>query len=132
MKQRKIAISLAVVGAIAAPFVFETYKFRPIVHVFTPLTVQQKDEFTDYVAKLNYCKEFLAMPWDSSNFPAEGYECIKRRELLRNGGQSDWQYSALQYWTWNVGTSAAVFGVIFGLAYLLPALARRYWRWLNT
>jgi hypothetical protein len=36
MKQEKIAISLAVVGALAAPFVFQTYKAQPITKVWTP------------------------------------------------------------------------------------------------
>jgi hypothetical protein len=32
----------------------------------------------------------------------------------------------------NLAVSVAAFGIIFGLTHLLPAVARRYWRWLNT
>ena len=40
----KDRISLAVVGATAAPFVFHTYKKFPVVlNVWSPLTVEEKD-----------------------------------------------------------------------------------------
>jgi hypothetical protein len=38
VKQRKIAISLAVIGAVAAPFAFHTYKARPMSRAFIPMT----------------------------------------------------------------------------------------------
>ena len=36
------------------------------------------------------------------------------------------------YLLMNAAVAVASFGIIFGLTYLLPAVARRYWRWLNT
>jgi hypothetical protein len=32
----------------------------------------------------------------------------------------------------NAVAATAGFVIIYGLTFLLPALARRYWRWLNT
>jgi hypothetical protein len=41
-RQWKIALSLAIVGALAAPFLFRTYKARPIHSVWVPLTAREK------------------------------------------------------------------------------------------
>jgi flagellar biosynthesis/type III secretory pathway M-ring protein FliF/YscJ len=41
-KQRKIAVSLAVIGAIAAPLVFHTYQERPMTHALVPMTANEK------------------------------------------------------------------------------------------
>jgi hypothetical protein len=43
LRQWKIALSLAVVGALAAPFAFGTYKARPTYSVRVPLTAQEKE-----------------------------------------------------------------------------------------
>jgi hypothetical protein len=64
MKQRKIAISLAVVGAIVAPLVFRTYKASPSVSGFLPLTVERREEITAYLARLKNCEEFETIPMD--------------------------------------------------------------------
>jgi hypothetical protein len=36
------------------------------------------------------------------------------------------------YLALNAAVAIVAFVLIFGLTYLLPALVRRYWRWLNT
>jgi hypothetical protein len=41
-RQWKIALSLAIVGALAAPFVFRTYKARPTYSVWVPLSAREK------------------------------------------------------------------------------------------
>ena len=130
MKQRKIAISLALVAAIAAPFVFRTYRANPQVLVLEPLTPQQKENFTAFVARLNNCSELEKIPMD--RLPPEADECFERKALLTHGGDYKEQFSIPRYLAWNLGAGAAAFGLIFGMTYLLPALARRYWRWLNT
>jgi hypothetical protein len=138
VKQWKIAISLAVVGAIAAPFVFHTYEADVTgyyVGVIGPLTAQHKEDLTAYVRKLNNCKVFETTPRDDP----ERITCYGALAELDHGGDFHWEFSVPRYLAWNVGTSAAAFAVVFGLAYLLPAvarllsaIARRYWRWLNT
>jgi len=44
MKQWKVAISLAILGAIAAPFVTHTVRMRPTTETWIPLTQDEKDE----------------------------------------------------------------------------------------
>jgi hypothetical protein len=41
-------------------------------------------------------------------------------------------HSILMYLAINAVAATAGFVIIYGLTFLLPALARRYWRWLNT
>ena len=56
MNQRKLAISLAVIGAIAAPFAFRTYKMRPVSEMFVPYTAQQKERVAAYFKEVNNCQ----------------------------------------------------------------------------
>jgi hypothetical protein len=136
-KQRKIAISLAVVGAAAAPFVSGTFKMEPTDLVLEPLTAEQRADITAYLTKLNNCREFETMPIGS--IPDVGMRCFDRQADLKNGGVYDERFATGKYVAWNVGAVVAAFAIVFGLAYVLPpltylflALARRYWRWLNT
>jgi hypothetical protein len=129
VRQWKIAISLAIVGAIAAPLVFGTYEAEPYVGGFQPLTVEQREDISAYLAKLNNCREFETMPLGS--IPDEGMRCFNQQGLLRNGQYYSY-FSAPRYLALNVAAAGAGFVSIFGLAMLLPALIRRYWRWLKT
>ena len=56
-RQWKIALSLAVVGALAAPFAFGTYKARPVSAVWVPLTAHDKEQRANYL-DTNDCKSF--------------------------------------------------------------------------
>ena len=51
------ALSLAVVGALAAPFTFGTYKARPVSSVWVPLTAHDKEQRANYL-DTNDCKSF--------------------------------------------------------------------------
>src|SRR5262249_34530942 len=53
MNQRKLAISLAVIGAIAAPFAFRIYKMRPVSEMFVPYTAQEKERVAAYFKEVN-------------------------------------------------------------------------------
>lgn len=129
MRQWKIAVSLAVVGAIAAPLIFHTYKARPQVHGFLPLTAERKKEITAYLARLNNCRDFETIPMDK--LPPEADDCFKMRGLLRNGEYYS-HLSVPKYLALNAAVAIAGFIAIFGLAMAVPALIRRYWNWLNA
>jgi hypothetical protein len=118
MKQRKIAISLAVIGAIAAPFVTGAWKMTP--KSFTPLSAEREKKLTAYIEKTKNCATA------EDQFYCENWP----RKALRDGGE--FEFSEPKYLALNLATALAGFVVIFGLAYLLPAIGRRYWRWLNT
>jgi hypothetical protein len=130
MRQWKIALSLAIVGAIATPLVFRTYKAQPQVDVFLPLTAAQREDITAYLARLNNCRELETIPMDK--LPPEADDCFYRREeLLRNGDYYS-HFSAPKYLALNVAAAVAGFVSIFGLAIVVPALIKRYWKWLNA
>jgi hypothetical protein len=60
MRQRKIAISLAVIGAIAAPFVFRTYKMDPVLWRVVPFTTEGKEKAAAWVA--DHCEGITEEP----------------------------------------------------------------------
>jgi hypothetical protein len=130
MKQRKIAISLAVVGGIAAPFILGTYKenFAP-EYVAKPMTAEEKERIAADFKKDDYCQGG-SLPLVLCDFSRKRFE---RGEVLHLHSRMP-KYLAL-----NAAAMAAGFVVLFGLTFLLPAaasacrsVARRYWRWLNT
>ena len=130
MKQRKIAISLAVIGAIAAPFVFHTYKAQPTGNVWKPLTAEDKVEQGAWVKSTNNCQTFEGGITATDATAVRG--CRYWQKTLEEGGRYGPGPSAPLYLALNAAVAAVAFAVIFALTYLLPALARRYWRWLNT
>ena len=133
MRQWKIALSLALVGAIASPFALRTYKMPlPSVERWVSLAEEDEEEFrTDLVATMKRTNDCLAIdpakdPWLTSS------ECYSRKQILENGGFNGRRRSMPIYLTMNAAAAILAFGAIFGLTYLLPALIRRYWRWLHT
>jgi hypothetical protein len=118
VKQWKIAISLAIAAAIAAPFVFGTWN-EPL-SIVVPLTEDERERYANFVD--NDCQKL------SENDSAA---CWLMTERLRQGGIAK-EVSLTQYWAENAAAVLAAFVSVFGLTFLLPALVRRYWRWLNT
>ena len=60
MRQWKIALSLAVVGGLAAPFVFRTYNAQPpFVSTWIPITEEVKAGVIAYMKKTNNCQELV-------------------------------------------------------------------------
>jgi hypothetical protein len=58
--------------------------------------------------------------------------CRFNQKAYADGGVYGPRPSVLLYALLNAGVSVAAFGIIYALTFLLPAVARRYWRWLNT
>ena|SRR6476469_1038085 len=129
MRQWKVALSFAIVGAAAAPFAFGTYYAEPLKSGFAPLTAAQRADVTAYLAKFNNCRELEAIPMDK--LPREADECFRQRGLLQQGEYYSY-FSTPKHLAMNAAAAVAGFVVIFGLAMLLPVLARRYWRWLRA
>jgi hypothetical protein len=53
------------------------------------------------------------------------------KDLLKNGEYYSY-FSAPKYLALNGAAAVAGFVIVFGLAMVVPALIRRYWRWLST
>jgi hypothetical protein len=154
LRRWKIALSLAVVGALAAPFAFRTYKAHPTVWV--PLTAKDKEERANYL-DTDDCESFEDHFFDQ-RYERSDCDMLKREGLstlnfkirlgeeLATGERDTFHTDLPKYWMVNVGTAAATAVSLFGLAYLIPMLirgvaflargiaflARRYWRWLNA
>jgi hypothetical protein len=145
-RQWKIALSLAVVGALAAPFAFGTYKERIVSPVWVvPLTAKDKEERAYYLKTNDCIASFDAFTDERSNCTyfalrneAEIFEGRVKEELER-GRRLGWQPDPVGYLAVNIAAAALTAGILIVLAYLIPLLirgvaflARRYWRWLST
>ena len=58
VRRWKIAILVAVVGAIAAPFVFGTWKMPTTSETWVPLTADQKAKLDIYMQNTENCRTF--------------------------------------------------------------------------
>jgi hypothetical protein len=96
VKQRKIAISLAVVGAIAAPFVLHTYKMDPKWRTWTPLTAADIQQ-----TKLN-----IARLCSTAEYPSA---CQTERKFLDEGGYYAPRPSVVLYLLLNMAVAVAGF-----------------------
>jgi hypothetical protein len=56
MKQWKVAISLAILGAIAAPFVTHTVRMRPTTETWIPLTQDEKERISAEMSETSNCR----------------------------------------------------------------------------
>ncbi|MBR0705403.1 hypothetical protein [Bradyrhizobium liaoningense] len=128
---RKIALSLAVLGALAAPFAFGTYKARPTYSVWVPLTAQQKENLADRFEGSDPCRREI----DALN----KIVCNRLREQYQQGGDYEYYPDLPKYLALNGGMAAAAFAGVFVLSLLFPMVIRgfafsfrRYWKWLNA
>jgi hypothetical protein len=151
MKQRKLAISLGIVGAIAAPFILGTSKMRPTWETWVPMTAEENASIAEYLKETNNCQVLsdrvarLVARLRELNADAaqitdallrnsdslEETDCHLKLDKLNKGGQFETRFDPVRYLAFNAASVAGGFGIIYGLTFLLPALARRYWDWLN-
>jgi hypothetical protein len=132
LRQWKIALSLAVVGALAAPFAFCTYKVHPTYSVWVPLSAQEKVDLAISLKNSNNCQR------QTHNVTLD-FECYQEKRKLGLGGDYEYYPDELKYLAINLGAAALAFASIFGLTFLVPMLirgvalmAQRYWKWLNA
>jgi hypothetical protein len=127
-RQWKIALSLAIVGGLATPFVFGTYKVRPpSLQTWLPLTEEGKANVIAFMKRTNNCEDFVGR---GDDYALES--CRYEQKALKEGGVYGPRPSLLLYLAINAAAAILAFGAIFGLTFLLPALLRRYWKWLNA
>jgi hypothetical protein len=135
MRQYKIALSLAIVGAAAAPFIFGSYEmnFQPS-SVVVPLTTEEKEQMAAKLKSNNYCQEQRDRLTKSHDFSdtLPVVACELEAKTLESGETIHSYSRAPKYLAINAAVVVVSFALIFGLTYFLPALARRYWKWLNA
>jgi hypothetical protein len=120
VKLWKVAISLATVGALVAPFVVGTWKARPTKWV--PVTEERRQEIEN---SLNSCKD--------EGTKSDRWVCeYLTTEWLKKGGEYGNSPDPFKYWVINLGAALIALVGIFGLAMVIPRIALRYWRWLRT
>lgn len=67
------------VGALAAPFIFRTYKARPTYSAWVPLTAQEKENLARSLKNSNYCKGEISVVVD--------FICYHDKEKYELGGE---------------------------------------------
>jgi hypothetical protein len=136
-RQWKIALSLAVLGALVAPFVFRTYKARPTSGVMLPLTPEQKVEWADEVEGYRNSR-VCERSGERAEIDCHAQHVYER--LLERGYVGPvYRFDIFKFLTINIAAAAAGFASVFALAFLIPALirgfaslVRSYWKWLNA
>jgi hypothetical protein len=141
MKQWKLALSLAMVAAVAAPFVTRTFRADPRTAIWVPLTPEQKIQFARIVEQTNNCRApNLIEEKDKDIFDVDPeLSCAYRLNALKEGGVREFRFSTSEYLAMNSVVTLGAFVVVFGLVMVIPAVFRagrkvgqRYWHWLNT
>jgi hypothetical protein len=130
MKQRKIAMTLAFVGALASPFVFGTLKLRPVSQTWSPWTAEVKANIATEMERTNNCREPQGrgkpLSGDQNQRDHDQFVCNWLQERLNEGGSSSTYKSIPKFLALNALTVLAAFALIFGLSHLLLALVRRH------
>jgi hypothetical protein len=130
-RSRKIALSFAIVGALASPFAFGTYKARPTYSVWVSLTPEQMANRSAYL-RSNDCRI-------GTDDVITRIVCDRVREEYELGGNYEYYPDLPRYLMLNGGVTIAMFAGVFVLALLVPMLVRsfthllrRYLQWLNA
>ena len=133
MKHWKIAISLAVLGAIAA-FITRTVKMEPTTESWVALTQDEKERISAEMSKTSNCrtlseqfdakKSMGAKPSVDDFMDAISQESICRDQLqsLELGGHAESHPSILKYAALNLASALAGFGIVFGAAIVILSL----------
>ncbi|MBI3699020.1 MAG: hypothetical protein HY242_01060 [Afipia sp.] len=132
-RTRKIALSVAVLTALAAPFVTKIYKTHPTYGIWTPLNAEEQRELTAYLNKNDWCRTY-----NSASFAAK-YFCESEKQRLLDQGNYQYYFDNAKYF----GAIVSVMGGIFVITYFFILLGtavfrvavnlfRRYWSWLNA
>ena len=132
MRRWKVAISLAIVGAVAAPLILGTLNKMPVSEYWVPLTEKRRQEIESYLKETDYCKKLV-------EFNAQ-FECeYGDMKSLEEGGGWTIYNDLVKYSAINLAVAIAVFAGIFASAMVIPsivsgatAIVLRYWRWLKT
>ena len=136
MKPWKIALILAILGAIVTPFVTQTVRMRPTTETWIPLTEDEKERISGEMSKTSNCRtiseEFNAKKNTGIKPSVEDFMDVTSRDSicrdqlrrLELGGSAESHRSLFKYVVFNLASALAGFGIVFGAAMII----QRYWR----
>ena len=133
MKRWKVALSLAVVAAIAVPVLAGTWQLDPGRWV---KDTESDNTFIGDRLRLTNCPGYRDDE-DKDEWIRWAACQIDRDRLEKrwvNGG--DWdpppERVTSKHVVKNLAVAASAFGLMFALVMVPPVIARRYWQWLQT
>ena len=139
MKPWKLALSLAILGAIVAPFVTQTVRMRPTTETWIPLTQDEKERISAEMSKTSNCraisedfdvKKTMGIKPTVEDFMdviSRDSTCRDQLKSLELGGYVESHPSLFKYVVFNLASALAGFGIGFGAAMVIQR-----WRRHNT
>ena len=135
----KIAVGLAIVAAMAAPFAFGTWQPQANAQNWIALTPELRTNILARLESSKNCRYFetqveardvLGLKVDASDI-LDAIQCHREQDALRDGGEMQAIFSLPRYLAVNSAVSLAGTLAMLGLAIVIPALLRRYRRRLG-
>ena len=124
MRRWKLALSLAVVAALAVPALAGTWRLAP--GKWIDLTASQKRRISKLVEQTNDCTTFV------DDDEIERISCrVSQRQLADGGVLYPPERITPKYIATNVFTAATAFALTFAVVMFGPLIGRRYLAWLR-
>lgn len=136
MRPSRTALGLAIMVAIAAPFVAGTSEPRANAQSWVALSAAQRAEIAAKLDSSKNCRYFetqveardvLGLKVDSKDID-DAMACHRDQDALHDGGEMRPGFSLPRYLAVNAAVAIASALGVLGLAMMLPALFRRYAR----
>ena len=132
MRPSRMAVRLAIMVAITAPFVAGTSEPRANAQVWVVLTAGQRAEIAAKLESSKNCRYFetqveardvLGLKVDSKDID-DAMACHRDQDALRDGGEMRPGFSLPRYLAVNAAVAIASALAVLTLAFALPALLR--------
>src|SRR4029434_2621968 len=131
VKQWKVALSLAILAAIAPPFVTHTVRMRSTTETWIPLTQDEKERISAELSKTSNCRT-LSEQFDAKKNMGikpsveDFMDVISRDSICRDqlkslelGAYVESHPSILKFAAFNLASALAGFGIVFGAAMVI-------------
>lgn len=137
MRPSRTAVGLAIMVAVAAPFVAGTSDPRTNAQSWVALTAEQRAEIAAKLDSSKNCRYFetqveardvLGLKVDSKDID-DALQCHRDQDALRDGGEMRPGFSLPRYLAVNAAVAIASALAVLLLAMMVPALFRRYARY---
>jgi hypothetical protein len=136
MRPSRTALGLAIIVALAAPFVAGTSQPGANAQTWIALTARQRTEIVAKLDSSKNCRYFetqveardvLGLNVDTKDID-DAMQCHRDQDALRDGGEMRPTFSLPRYLAVNAAIALSSALGMLGLAMMLPALLRRHAR----